>query len=102
MRATIRSKSEPEVWVTAGTAVESCLARGRRRVALLDGLADPRPAVGRRQALLLLDLGRLVGQLRVLDDVAEPAGIVAGPEMVGPGVVVDAVGDLDEQREVLD
>src|SRR5512146_3142122 len=102
MRATIRSAPELEAWVTAGTVTGSRLPGGRRGVALLDGVADSGPALGRREALLLLDLRRLVGQLRVLDDVAEPAGIVARPEVVRPGVVVDAVGDLHEQREVLD
>ena len=63
--------------------------------------AHERQAFGLRRVVRALEPLRLVRELVVLDRVAEPARVVAAPEVVQPGLVVDAVGDLQEQDQVL-
>lgn len=48
-----------------------------------------------------LDLSGGSGERLVLESFAEPAGVVAAAEVVIPGRVVDAVGQLQEEREIL-
>src|SRR5437588_12071504 len=73
----------------------------RQGVPALDRLQDPVPALACRQLLLLFDGAGLGRELGVLDRPLEPGRVVALPEMVVPGAVVDPPGDLDEGREVL-
>ena len=55
----------------------------------------------RIEAAVGLDGGSLVGELVVLDLVAKPLRIVAGLEVMLPGAVVDAFGDMQEHHQVL-
>ena len=50
---------------------------------------------------IALDRGDLVGQILVLDRVADPGRVVPGAEVVQPGPIVDPGRDLQEQGEVL-
>src|SRR5579884_3292955 len=73
----------------------------RQRVAVLDGVADGRAALRGREVGVLLDGGGLVGQALVFDTGAEPAGVVAAPQVVQPRGVVHALGELQEDDQVL-
>src|SRR5262245_39710181 len=70
-------------------------------VVALDGGADQSPALRWLQVRQALDALRLRRQRLVLDALAEPARVVALPPVVFPGVVVQAVGHLKEQHQVL-
>src|SRR4051812_39034670 len=71
-------------------------------IAVLDGRADRGAALGGGGVgLIALDPGGFVGEFLILDLVAEPGRIVAPGEVIPPGRVVDAVGDLEEEDEVL-
>jgi hypothetical protein len=45
----------------------------------------------------VFDERELLGQLLVFDRVADPARVVAATKVVDPGLVVDALGELEEQ-----
>src|SRR5262245_29521126 len=69
-------------------------------VARLDQLANLPPRLVRRH--VLSSQGRhLFRQLRILDRLTQPMGDIALLEVVTPGGLVDAVGDLEEDPEVL-
>src|SRR4051794_10681593 len=71
-------------------------------IALVDGGEHAAPALRGGLARLdglLLDTGDLLGDGLVADAVAQPGRVVALAEMVVPGVVVDALGDVQEQAE---
>ena len=72
-----------------------------QRVSTFDGLANGGTRVLRRHIGPLLDLLGLAGEVRVLDERAEPLRVVTLTEVVHPGLVIDAVGDLEEQVQVL-
>src|SRR5258706_11569276 len=73
----------------------------RARVAAVNGLDDGPPALGRIEALVGLGRRGLGGELLVLDDPAEPAGVVGAAPVVLPRLLVHALGDLREEHEVL-
>src|SRR5581483_1961650 len=76
-------------------------ASGGQGVAPLDGGADAGAALARVEVGLLLHLGRGGGERVVLDRLAEPARVVALPQVVEPGRVVDALAELQEEDQVL-
>src|SRR6185312_16773467 len=75
---------------------------GWQRVAGGDRVADQRADLPGRQSRPRLDLGGLRRQRRTLDRLGEPARVVAQREVMEPCRVVDAVRDLDEERQVAD
>src|SRR6266545_3601112 len=75
--------------------------RRRRGVTTLDGYAEGLAALPGREALVLFDLRGLIGQLVVFDYRAEPVGEIAIAQVIQPGIVVHAVGQLHEDVEVL-
>src|SRR5581483_2495648 len=84
------SQSGEKLWSDAGDGSR------RQGVALLDGLADAGARLVGREAGVLLDGGGLVGQALVLDAGAEPARVVAPPQMIAPRLVVHALRELQE------
>src|SRR4030095_8076210 len=75
--------------------------RRRRGVTALDGHAEGIAALPGREALILFDLGRLIGQFLVFDYPSEPVGEIAIAQVIQPCLVVHAVGQLHEDVEVL-
>src|SRR5262249_37311951 len=75
--------------------------RRRQRIALLDRLADATAALRRGGGGPGLDRMDLVGQPVGLDGLTHPARVVAWAEVVEPGLVIHAVGDLREEDQVL-
>jgi hypothetical protein len=75
--------------------------RGRPGIATVDRLLDARSAIGGREPAIALDGGEFVGQVLVLDRVANPGRVIPSAEVVQPGPIVDPSRDLQEQREVL-
>src|SRR5262249_8634678 len=63
--------------------------------------ADCGTGIPRRRPGLLLELLGFAGEVGVLDLAAKPFRVVALAEVVHPGLVIDPVGDLEEQVEVL-
>src|SRR5438445_5648185 len=78
-----------------------CPGSGGKRIAPLDGRPDQGPARLRRKARLLFHARRRRGERFVLDRLAEPARIVLEAEMVEPRLVIDSLGQLHEEGEIL-
>src|SRR5262245_4442177 len=76
--------------------------RGRPSIAAIDRFLDLRSAVERGKPASALDGSNFIGQVRVLDRIADPGRVVAGMEVVQPGRIVDPGRDLQEQGQVLD
>ena len=74
---------------------------GRQGVAALDRRPDKGFPLSGRELRIGANLRRLARQILVFDDIAKPAGLVAPAEMIEPSLVVDSLGDLDEDGEVL-
>ena len=66
---------------------------GRNGVAAQRRIGDAGTALLCIEAAICLDIGRFVGELVVLDLLAEPAGVVPRLEVMLPGAIVDTLGD---------
>src|SRR5689334_573712 len=82
---------QPTLWSRAGG---QC-------VVLADGIAHQLAACSRRKTRVSLDLFDPIGDLVILDPVADPTRIVARPQMKEPRLVVDSVRELKEDLQVL-
>lgn len=74
---------------------------GGRRVALSHQSDDLGARLVRVEVLVGFDRGRLVGQRGVFDAEAKPSGVVALPQVMPPGLGVDAFGQLRKNAEIL-
>src|ERR1043166_190291 len=70
-------------------------------VAAVDLFSDELAALAGGDFLLGLHAAGLERQSLVLDRLAEPAGVVAASEVVEPRLVIDPVGELEEDPEIL-
>src|SRR5450759_2016936 len=68
----------------------------RSRIAPPHGFFDKPTALVRIQGPVSLHLCCFACQILVLDDVAKPGGIIAGIQVMLPGFIVDAEGNIDE------
>src|ERR1044071_8743912 len=104
LRAPRRPRSAAQAGAPARVTPASRHLAGRliggQRVALLDGDANRGAAVCGTECAALDDLG-LARELVVLDLVAEPPRVVAVLAMELPGIVVDAIAELDEQQQIV-
>src|SRR5262245_36866778 len=73
----------------------------RQRVAALDGGANLFAGFIQGEIVLGFDRRGFVGQHFIFDGVTEPLGIIALPLMVPPGLLIDAVGNLQKQNQIL-
>src|SRR5262249_9214568 len=76
-------------------------ASRRGRVPTVDRIDNEPAALLCIQTSVDFDLMCLARELLVLYDVTEPAGIVAGAQMMLPRSIVDPLGDLLENLEIL-
>src|SRR6266571_504626 len=74
---------------------------GRSAVAGFDHFADGGAASLGGEINTLLDPFRLFPQRFILDRFAKPAGIVPSLKMIFPGRVIDAIGELEKEDQIL-
>src|SRR6185295_2672700 len=74
---------------------------GGCRIALFDEFLDARAAVGRGQRAVRLDASGLCGEILILDGLTKPARIGAPAQVMQPGAIIDAGGQLQERAEVV-
>ena len=79
----------------------SCISASWRGVATGHGIADALTALPWLQAPVDFDLGSLAREFVILDDASEPGRIVTRAQVMFPGAVVDPLGDLEKQHQVL-
>src|SRR5262245_4134384 len=79
----------------------SLLGPGGCRIAPFNQFFDARAAIGGGQRPVLLDAGGFLGEILILDGLAKPARIGALVEVIEPGPVIDAGGQLHEGAEVV-
>src|SRR4051812_31977203 len=74
--------------------------RSDHEIFLDDGANALAAFAGTETALGLDGLG-LLGEIPIFDALAKPPRVIAVMQMMQPGLVVDTVGDLQEQGEIL-
>src|SRR2546423_398554 len=87
-------------WVVAETpsaAHGSCW----RRVALLNRCFDQDTALSGGKVLALANFASFFGQVRIVNDSAEPVRVISLMQMMQPGRIVNTLGKLYEDPEIL-
>ena len=79
----------------------SCISASWRGVATGHDITDALTALPWLQAPVDFDLGSLAREFVILDNASEPGRIFTRAQMMFPGAVVDSLGDLKKQHQVL-
>src|SRR5215470_12884309 len=86
-----------------GNRMTPAAARGScwRRVALLNSCFDQCTALSGRKVLALANGENFFGQVRIFHNGAEPARVIFLMQVMQPGRIVNALGELYEDHEIL-